>query len=74
MKKYLPYFIAVLSVSFAIVTTIKNNKLIQYYEATETLLEEIEILCDEWEVSLDDTLCEGDNWVEYIEAKRTVRQ
>lgn len=72
MKKYLLYLVVVVSVITAIITSINNYKLTQYYNATESLLEEMDILCEEWDVPLGDTVCEGDNWCNYVDAKRMV--
>ena len=44
----------------------------EYIRTSEELLWELEEMCEQHDVPWGDTVCEGDNWYEYCEARKNL--
>ena len=80
MKDSLMLVLSTIAVTFTITAIVsamyyKNwiKSYSSYVETTENLLEELEIMCEDDVLSWGDTICEGDNWSDYIDACRKIR-
>lgn len=71
MKKFL--IIAAIAVVGIISANIYVKSLYEdYIRTSEELLMEIEEMCDYHDIPWGDTVCEGDNWSDYCEARKAL--
>lgn len=71
MKKFL------IIVAIAIVGIISANIYVKslyedYIRTSEELLWELEEMCEQHDIPWGDTVCEGDNWSNYCEARKAL--
>lgn len=72
MKKYILVVITII-VSILLTSCVTATHLYeQYIKTSEELLWELEELCEQHDIPWGDTVCEGDNWSNYIEARHNL--
>lgn len=71
MRKYLSYCLAIVASSIATMAVVnyRIQKYDEYVRTSEELLHELETLCVNHDICWDDTVCEGDTWCDYIDAR-----
>lgn len=72
MKRLLLY---ILTIGLTTLTTyyVTTNTYKDYIKATERLLEDLEIMCEDNDLLWGDTICEGDSWSDYVDACKKIR-
>lgn len=53
--------------------TTPQQSLVEYYQITEKLLEDLEYIDNLNDIDWGDTIMEGDTWWEYVDAKEAVK-
>lgn len=69
MKKFISItlvVIALVSSASAIISTVRYER---YVSASQELLWDLEEICESHDIDWGDTICEGDSWANYCEAR-----
>ena len=73
MKKILLILLIEALATTTICSVIVSMRHKDYVKTTEKLIEDIELLCEDNNISFGDTICEGDSWSDYIDACKKLR-
>ena len=74
MKRYLLAVLIIGLCTTTISSIITTNLYRAYVEAAEALLEEAEMISEDNGIPWGDTICEGDTWCNYIDAKAGINR
>ena len=70
MKKYiLPILAIAISIAAMMYSTSVERKYQEYINTSEALLRDLEELCEINDIPWGDTICEGDSWSDYTDAR-----
>lgn len=73
MKKILLFTLILGLATTTVCSIITTNLFRNYTKSAERLLEELEIICEDNNIPWGDTICEGDNWSDYVDACKKIR-
>lgn len=73
MNKHLKTVLIVVTIIYTLFTLVVIKTYQEYVYNTQRLLEEIEMVCEDNDLPWGDTICEGDNWSDYIDSCRKIR-